>query len=377
MNPGSLNFGAYDNTNSKWIFVADHDGTNIFNGNSKTTDKLLTARTIAISGGATGTATSFNGSADITIPVTDLDMDKASAGTLAVARGGTGSSTLDGAGIVTKSGSQTIAGAKTFTSSINIQRANPYLFFIETDQERGQSSGNNYQGIYFRDKNSADLGKLVLLNYGTSCGLRLYAISTGASAGDWNDNYIEIGGGSAGGVKYIAPFATKTFSLGDSNHLFTELFCNSQTINTSDEKEKAGIAGIPDDVLDAWGDVSFFSFRFNDALAKKGDSARLHSGLVAQRIESVFRAHGLDGFRWGLLCRDQGEAVDRIERNADGEPTVFHEDAFDNWGVRYTEALCMEAAYQRRRADRAEARIASLEERFADLERRVASNLPA
>lgn len=56
--------------------------------------QLTTARTIAISGGATGTATSFDGSANITIPVTALDVSKANAGTLAVARGGTGATNL-------------------------------------------------------------------------------------------------------------------------------------------------------------------------------------------------------------------------------------------------------------------------------------------
>jgi len=59
-------------------------------GNANTATTLQTARTIAISGGATGTATSFNGGANITIPVTGLDMAKATAGTLATGRGGTG-----------------------------------------------------------------------------------------------------------------------------------------------------------------------------------------------------------------------------------------------------------------------------------------------
>ncbi|MFN3188070.1 MAG: beta strand repeat-containing protein, partial [Candidatus Paceibacteria bacterium] len=42
-------------------------------GNANTATTLQTARTIAISGGATGTATSFNGSANITIPITSLN----------------------------------------------------------------------------------------------------------------------------------------------------------------------------------------------------------------------------------------------------------------------------------------------------------------
>lgn len=57
-------------------------------------DALTSSRTIAISGGATGTATSFDGSANITIPVTDLDISKASAGTLPVSRGGTGQTSV-------------------------------------------------------------------------------------------------------------------------------------------------------------------------------------------------------------------------------------------------------------------------------------------
>ena len=49
-------------------------------GNASTASKLSTARTIALSGGATGTATSFDGSADITIPVTSISPNHISDG---------------------------------------------------------------------------------------------------------------------------------------------------------------------------------------------------------------------------------------------------------------------------------------------------------
>ena len=45
-------------------------------GNAGTATKLQNARTIAISGGATGTATAFDGSQNITIPITALDASK-------------------------------------------------------------------------------------------------------------------------------------------------------------------------------------------------------------------------------------------------------------------------------------------------------------
>ncbi len=57
-----------------------------FSGNATTATTLQTARTIALSGAATGTATSFNGSANITIPVTALNADNLSSGTLPDAR---------------------------------------------------------------------------------------------------------------------------------------------------------------------------------------------------------------------------------------------------------------------------------------------------
>ena len=53
-----------------------HPAQTSVSGNAGTATKLATARTIALSGAATGTATSFNGSANITIPVTALDGSK-------------------------------------------------------------------------------------------------------------------------------------------------------------------------------------------------------------------------------------------------------------------------------------------------------------
>jgi hypothetical protein len=63
-------------------------------------DTLTTARTIAISGGVTGTATSFDGSANISINATAINVDTATAGTLAVGRGGTGATTLNSEAVI-------------------------------------------------------------------------------------------------------------------------------------------------------------------------------------------------------------------------------------------------------------------------------------
>ena len=134
---------------------------------------------------------------------------------------------------------------------------------------------------------------------------------------------------------------------------------------------KQEIEAIPDDVLDAWGECGFVQFQFNDAVNQKGkEAARLHSGMVAQRIDRAFRTHGLDAGKYGLFCHDEWDAEpERTDK--DGNVEVEALPAGDRYSLRYEEALCMEAAFQRRRADRAEARLAALEERLAAIEAKL------
>lgn len=63
-----------------------HGGTGNGIGNAPTADKFYTARNISISGGVTGTATSFDGSEDISIDVTSIDASKILAGTIPAER---------------------------------------------------------------------------------------------------------------------------------------------------------------------------------------------------------------------------------------------------------------------------------------------------
>ncbi len=115
---GTLSINNVTITTGKVVTATTFTGA--LSGNASTATKLETARTIGISGGATGTATSFDGSGNITIPVTALDVSKASAGTLAVARGGTGLTSLDT--FVRTTGNQTIAGTKTFSAEIMVNK---------------------------------------------------------------------------------------------------------------------------------------------------------------------------------------------------------------------------------------------------------------
>lgn len=170
----------------------------------------------------------------------------------------------------------------------------------------------------------------------------------------------------------IKPGADNYSQLGDSNLRFKSLYAVTGTIQTSDARAKNSVQDIPDSVLDAWGCIRYKEFKFNDAIESKGNSARTHVGLIAQDIENVFKAKGLDGFRYGLLCHDAWEAEEEKEKDPDtGEEKVFRKEAGDRYSLRYDEVFALESAYLRHRADQAEARISALEERLAAIEAKL------
>ena len=128
-----------------------------------------------------------------------------------------------------------------------------------------------------------------------------------------------------------------------------------QTVSTSsDERIKTPLTNVPESVLNAWEDVRWGEFKFLEDVSKKGDSARLHTGLIAQAIDRVFKSKDLDACKYGILCHEEREATE-------DEPAV------DLWMVRYTEALAMEAAYQRRKNRILEDRISELENQLASV----------
>ena len=45
-------------------------------------------------------------------------------------------------------------------------------------------------------------------------------------------------------------------------------------------------------------------FKRKDAVATKGDSARIHFGIIAQDLEDAFKAEGLDASSYGMFCKN-------------------------------------------------------------------------
>ena len=159
-------------------------------------------------------------------------------------------------------------------------------------------------------------------NQGFSGVMRLYANEDGSS---------RTGKGLEIMADQIRPSADNEMNNGSSTRRWAAVYAGTGTIQTSDENFKTEIGEIPEAVFKAWERVQFVQFKFKDSEQVKGSAARLHIGLIAQRVVSAFECEGLNAFDYGLICSDKDEYGKEI------------------LSLRYDECLALECAFNRYR----------------------------
>lgn len=194
----------------------------------------------------------------------------------------------------------------------------------------------------------------------------------------------------------ISPGVDNTYSCGLPAERWSVMYAASNTINTSDERKKDEISFIDDAVLDAWENVNYSSFKYKESKEQKGENARIHFGLIAQKVRDCFENAGLDAFKYGLLCYDEWDDeyktipakykdVPPIIKRTNVAPkgnkpfykeTVVREGRKEKvsdekvvkvrstgncFGLRYEQCLVLEAALMRRETNRLRDRIDRLE----------------
>ena len=298
-------------------------------------------------------------------------------------------------------GAETLGGVKTFGNTPVVPgmqfrrndapvKGSPVTVDYSTSMTFYDSSGNTGSAYAF--------GNIEVREYTNMT--NIMALRAYKNEANSTDYAIIVIGYMPNGTKYtevnnIWPAATNSYSCGSAQRTWREIYSQSGTVIASDGRMKDAVSAPPGDVLDAWEGVEWVQYKLTDSIARKGGSARLHSGLVAQQIEGAFADRGLDASKYGLFCYDSWEARDWDEKVVDRpesvrtvktvledgtldvrdvvEPEKFHmerrhEDAGGRYSLRYEEALCMEAAYMRRENARLKKRVADLEERLAALE---------
>jgi len=146
------------------------------------------------------------------------------------------------------------------------------------------------------------------------------------------------------------PQTDNTINLGTSGQRWSVVYAGTGTINTSDQREKQQIRELSDAERAVAVRLKGLlrAYKFNDAVEKKGDHARIHVGVIAQDVKAAFEAEGLDGFNYAVLCYDEWGAYERVEgfdkvTGEDGKivqvPRRVTIPAGNRYGVRYDELL--------------------------------------
>ena len=179
-------------------------------------------------------------------------------------------------------------------------------------------------------------------------------------------NNIGIKSGVTGGTPVLFPCGNtgsardNAASWGYANGRWKEIFAVNGSINTSDRNEKQDIA----ELTDAEQRVAVAckgllrKFRWIDAVAEKGDDARIHFGIIAQDLQAAFEAEGLDAARYAMFTSntwwETQTEVAAVEATEDSEAVDAYTrtDTYDTaeeapegatertrLGVRYSELL--------------------------------------
>ena len=127
---------------------------------------------------------------------------------------------------------------------------------------------------------------------------------------------------------------------GPSPNRWSVVYAATGTINTSDARSKEQVRSISEAersvAMQIKGMLS--AFKISDAVAQKGDGARIHFGVIAQDVRDAFVSNGLDPHAYGMFCHDSWDAQDAIVSD-DGTVICPERAAGDQYGIRYDELL--------------------------------------
>ena len=132
--------------------------------------------------------------------------------------------------------------------------------------------------------------------------------------------------------------------LGDGGSRYKTIYAGTGTINTSDGTEKQQVRDLnaAEKAVSTRIKGLIKAYKFNDAVALKGDNARIHIGVIAQEVAAAFEAEGLDAYKYSMFCSDtwyevNGNTID--DQNKFVTKDTPNAVARTRLGIRYDELL--------------------------------------
>lgn len=136
----------------------------------------------------------------------------------------------------------------------------------------------------------------------------------------------------------LRPTTDGTQDLGAASYSWKDLFYDG-AVNPSDDRLKTYLS-IEDAEMAAAIEIksNIRKFKFNGAIDKKGDGARIHWGVSAQQVAKIMKSHGLDPEKYSFYCYDEwDEELEVIDEN--GSIVRNYKPAGNKYGIKYTELL--------------------------------------
>ena len=158
--------------------------------------------------------------------------------------------------------------------------------------------------------------------------------------GNSGDLYIgndDLGFMFAGGSDMVIPtnktsLTDATLVLGHPSYRLHLIYASNGTIQTSDRNEKQDEANLTaaETKVAVAAKGLLKKYRWKDAVAKKGDDARIHFGIIAQDLQDAFTAEGLDASKYAMFCSNTWweKEISVPAKVADKEKGIDAEDAY-------------------------------------------------
>ncbi len=139
----------------------------------------------------------------------------------------------------------------------------------------------------------------------------------------------------------LIPENDRASNIGSVTNRYSTLYAETGVINTSDEREKTELieANETERAIALELKRCIRKFKFTKSVELKGEeNARIHFGIGAQTVKSIFDKHGLDANEYALFCYDYWDnQVTQESKDRDPELTIA---AGDRFGIRYEELVC-------------------------------------
>ena len=129
----------------------------------------------------------------------------------------------------------------------------------------------------------------------------------GAGGSNGAQGFVQCGyegtttGVLVGGAQF-APAGSGGMSCGAASHLWSAVYAQSGTIQTSDATHKEDVEALPEKYLAMLDAVTPRRFRL-----KEGTSGRYHVGFIAQEVEAAMAEAGVSDMEFGGWVKDTDE----------------------------------------------------------------------